>query len=95
MKPIPMASEVTEVKFKGLGQIIMLLYFRPELLKNSKMYTLEELEMVNPLSLNIMGLEIILKVKVKVLSYNSYFLKQELFEHCKSLFLFVKVCFYL
>ena len=62
-----MTSDVT-FKFKGQGQIIMLLYFRPELLKNSKMYTLEEFEMVNPLSLNIMGLEIILKVKVHGLS---------------------------
>ena len=78
-----MTSEVT-FKFKGQGQIIMLLYFRPELLKNSKMYTLEEFEMVNPLSLNIMGLEIIFKVKVQGQSKN--FLKQEPLENYEQLY---------
>ena len=46
-----------------------------------KIYTLSELDMVDPLRLNQVRLEIILKVKVQGQSKNSYFLKQELLKH--------------
>ena len=45
-----------------------------------KIYTLKELYMANPLSLNKLWSGIILKVRVQGQSKNSYFLKQELLE---------------
>ena len=45
-----------------------------------KIYTLKELYMANPLSLNKLWSGIILNVRVQGQSKNSYFVKQELLE---------------